>query len=125
MHFFVVEVFPGDGPAAPPARIHVPELAKSAAGGNTIDVDLKPHFTGDWSRFRLLQLKTGDSDSGTLPLRSEVIHVLDGSAVVTVDGKRYAGDAGFSVAVPSQLSRRIENVDAKPLNLIITEVMVA
>jgi mannose-6-phosphate isomerase-like protein (cupin superfamily) len=125
MHFFVVEVFPGDGPAAPPARIHVPELAKSAAAGNTIDVDLKPHFTGAWSRFRLLQLKTGDFDSDTLPSRSEVIHVLDGSAVITVDGERYAGDAGFSVAVPPRFFRRIENVDAKPLNLIITEVMVA
>lgn len=123
MHFFVVEVFPGDGSAAPPARIHVPGLSKVQGDGNSIDVDLTAHFTGDWLRFRLLELKTDAYDEATSASSAEVLYVLEGSAIITVQDERYAGVAGLSVAVPPGLSRRIDNLDsAHPLKIIITEV---
>lgn len=125
MHFFVVEVFPGEGTAAPPARIHMPKLDQNGASDNSINVDLRPYFTGAWSRFRLLELETGASDESLSPSSTEVLLVLDGSAVINVDEQRYQGNAGLSIAVPPRFSRRIENVESKPLKVIITEVMVA
>lgn len=126
MGFFVVEVFPGEGPAAEPARIHVPDLGAAASCGHSIDVDLTPYFTGDWRRFRLLELPVGACDESMSPNSTEVLHVLDGSAVITVKDDRYAGATGLSVAVPPRMPRRIENVNtARPLRVIVTEVTVA
>jgi mannose-6-phosphate isomerase-like protein (cupin superfamily) len=125
MHFFVVEVFPREGTAARPARIHVPQLDKNGASGNSRDLDLRPYFTGAWSRFRLLELAAGASDESLSASSTEVLHVLDGSAVINVDGQRYTGVAGLSVAVPPRFSRRIENVEYNPLTVIITEVTIA
>lgn len=125
MHFFVVEVFPAKGPASQPARIHVADCRKTTATGNSCDVDLSPHFTGDWLRFRQLELNSGFSDESVSASSTEVIHVLDGSASITVDGQSYHGENGLSVAVPPHFSRKIENLDsARPLKLIITEVAV-
>jgi len=126
MHFFVVEVFPGEGSASPPKRIHMPDLRKANGGTNSSDVDLTPHFTGDWLRFRLLELESAASDESLSASSTEVLHVLNGTAAIAVNGRRYTGSAGLSVAVPPNFSRKIENVDgSKPLSCIITEVAVA
>jgi mannose-6-phosphate isomerase-like protein (cupin superfamily) len=125
MHFFVVEVFPGDGPAAAPAHVHVPDRCTDAALLGSTEVDLTPYFTGDWRRFRLVGLPGGGYEEATSPEHTEVLHVLDGAAAITVDGQRYTGGAGLSVAVPPRLPRRVDNLDGeRPLRLIGTEVAV-
>ncbi|MBJ6766056.1 cupin domain-containing protein [Myxococcaceae bacterium JPH2] len=125
MHFFVVEVFPGKGPSAPSARFHLPDL-RPVAGGAAVDVDLRPHFTGDWKRFRLMELAPGVSDTVLSASTTEVVHVLSGSAAITVESERYTGAKGLSVAIPPGLSRTLKNVDStQPLRMIITEVTVA
>lgn len=123
MHFFVVEVFPGEGPPSPSVQVNVPALA---GDGGSVDVDLTPHFTGDWRRFRLLEIPPGGRDESESPSTTEVLLVVEGAGAVTVRGERYggdAGDAGLAVGVPPRTARVIENTDAaRPLRVIITEV---
>ncbi|MFF1381832.1 cupin domain-containing protein [Streptomyces sp. NPDC058308] len=126
MHFFVTEVFPGHGPAAAPARLHVPDLLGAGAGTRVAHVDLTPHFTGDWRQFRLLDLAAGDSVEEEVPAdRSIVLHVLEGTAVIHVAADAYAGGPGLSVAVPPKYAHRLVNTGAGPLRVISTEVGVA
>ena len=122
MCFFVVEVFPGEGPAAAPAHIHVPALRTAGRNGASIDVDLTPHFTGGWRRFRLFDLAARECDDSVSPSVTEVLHVIAGSAAITVGGEQYAGAAGLSVAVPPGTARKVENAGPDRLQLIATEV---
>jgi mannose-6-phosphate isomerase-like protein (cupin superfamily) len=124
MAFFVVEVFPGEGPAARPAHVHVPGLRTGGEPSGVAEVDLTPHFTGDWRRFRLIELAGGDRDRWRSADSTEVLHVVSGAAAITVDGQRYAGADGLSVAVPPRLSRLVENVGDDPLRVVATEVAV-
>jgi mannose-6-phosphate isomerase-like protein (cupin superfamily) len=124
MHFFVVEVFPGEGVAAPPAQVHVPTLLVGTGGIRSAAVDLTPHFTGDWYRFSLLEIPAGGAFGDTLiPDRSQVLHTLAGSAAITVEGVRYTGGAGLSGAVPPHHSYKVES-DGTPLSVISTQVRV-
>lgn len=102
MEFFVTEVFPDTGPPAPPATVHVPDLLAERPVGRSVQLDLGPHFTGDWRRFQLLEVPVGQGpvDLGVGALDSAVLHVLDGDAVITVDGEEFAGGKGLSLAVP-------------------------
>lgn len=122
MQFFVVEVFPGEGAAAEPVRVRIPECARSGPDGS-VEIDLQPHFTGDWRRFRWIEIAGAGAERAT-PADAQVIHVLEGEAEIEVDGaSRYQGGPGLSVAVPPNLARRIRNTDpARPLRAIITEV---
>jgi quercetin dioxygenase-like cupin family protein len=126
VHFFVVEVFPGTGTAAEPStRIHVPGRSAAGPDGASADIDLRPYFTGDWHRFRLRELAPGASERALSPTTAEVLHLLDGPGAVTVDGERYDGSAGLSVAVPPGLAREIMNLSPMlPLRVAITEVAV-
>lgn len=125
MHFFVVEVFPGTGPAAAPAHLHVPDRYAGPGPSRAAEVDLTPHFTGDWRRFRLVELAGGDRDEASPADRTEVLHVLAGPAAITVGGSRWTGGAGLSVAVPPGHRRVVESLGTgAPLRLIATEVAV-
>ena len=124
MHFFVIEVFPGEGPAAQPAQVHVPDLLGDDDGLRRADVDLSPYFTGDWRRFSLVELP-GGGELGELasPESTEVLHVLNGDATFVVDGETYSGQAGLSVAVPPGIAWSVVNADpGTPLSLISTQV---
>ncbi|MEU9078783.1 cupin domain-containing protein [Kitasatospora sp. NPDC004745] len=124
MHFFVTEVFPGEGPAAAPGRIHVPDLLAPAGTGLAAEVDLTPYFTGDWHRFRLLEVPASGRLEERVPAgRSIVLHVLEGSAVISVDGVPTVGSAGLSVAVPPGYAVTVANTGVSDrLRLISTEV---
>lgn len=123
VRFFVVEVFPGEGRGLKPALIHLPGLASDS--GST-DVDLKPYFSGDWRRFRLLEIAAQSHDDA-ITTNSEVVHVLNGSASIHVaDQWHYQGSGGLSLALPPGTQRRISNAAGnEPLRLIITEVAAA
>ncbi|MFF5145034.1 cupin domain-containing protein [Streptomyces sp. NPDC013157] len=124
MHFFVTEVFPGEGPAALPAHLHVPDLLAPREGHRSAEVDLTPYFTGDWQRFRLLEVPDGGRLDESVPAdRSIVLHVLDGSAVISVDGAEYSGGPGLSVAVtPGLAFTATSTAGPGPLRVISTEV---
>jgi mannose-6-phosphate isomerase-like protein (cupin superfamily) len=126
MHFFVTEVFPGQGPAARPSHVHVPSLLTEHDGHRAAEVDLTRHFTGDWRGFRLVEVPVGGRlTEPAVQRRSQVLHVLEGLALVTVEGQEYKGTAGLSVAVPPDLACTVENSgDAAALRLIVTEVTV-
>jgi mannose-6-phosphate isomerase-like protein (cupin superfamily) len=118
VHFFVVEVFPGEGPAAQPTRLHLPSIAVDGKA----DVDLTPFFTGDWERFRWLEIPAGGSEE-LMTANTEVMYVLEGGATVAVDGMReQRGSAGLAVAIPPGTPRRVANAGEAPLRLIVTEV---
>ncbi|MDV9194449.1 cupin domain-containing protein [Streptomyces sp. Wh19] len=101
MEFFVTEVFPNTGPPATPATVHLPDLLAEQPVGRGVRLDLGPHFTGDWRRFQLLEVPVGKSlaDLGVDARDSAVLHVLDGDAVITVDGEEFVGGKGLSLAV--------------------------
>lgn len=123
MHFFVVEVFPGEGAAAEPMCVQVPELLDERGGLRRAEVDLTPHFTGDWRCFTFTELPPGEQDCEFAhPENAEVLHVLAGSADVTVDGRAYQGGRGLSVAVPPGSSCRLSNSGDEPLRIIGVEV---
>ncbi|MFC8627577.1 cupin domain-containing protein [Streptomyces anulatus] len=127
MHFFVTEVFPGEGEAAMPAHLHVPVLLEQRSGHRTAEVDLTAHFTGDWQRFRLIEVPPGGVVEETVRKdRSVVLHVIEGAAVITTEGVAYDGGPGLSVAVPPAFAHSIRNTaDDRPLRLIGVEVGVA
>ncbi|MFI8106519.1 cupin domain-containing protein [Streptomyces sp. NPDC086023] len=127
MHFFVTEVFPGEGPAAPPAQVHVPDRLASRGGIRSAEVDLTPYFTGDWQRFRLLEVPAGIRFEEWVPAdRSIVLHVLQGSAVISVEGVDYPGGPGLSVAITPGSAFTVQYVSGpEPLRLISTEVRAA
>lgn len=126
MHFFVVEVFPGEGPSAKPGRIHVPDLLGPADDGlASAQVDLTPYFTGGWRELRLLDVPAGGRLDETTPAASSVVlHVLDGSANIVVDGVVHQGGAGLSAAVPPGFAWSVVNRAAAPLRLLSVEVEV-
>ncbi|MFJ1706973.1 cupin domain-containing protein [Kitasatospora sp. NPDC088346] len=126
MHFFVTEVFPGEGPAAPPAHLHVPDRLEPGAGIRSAEVDLTRYFTGDWRRFRLLDIPAGGRLDERVPTdRSIVLHVLEGSGAIVADGVRHPGGPGLSVALTPGLAFTVSPTGAQPLRLISTEVGVA
>src|SRR5690349_5998709 len=60
MHFFVTEVFPGQGPASPSMQTNLRNAAAELPGGHrAVECDLRPHFTGDWRSFSLIELDPG------------------------------------------------------------------
>ncbi|PGH52653.1 cupin domain-containing protein [Streptomyces sp. Ru87] len=129
MHFFVTEVFPGEGPAAAPAQLHVPDLLTAGAepGHRSAEVDLTPHFTGDWRCFRLVEVPAGGALRERVPAgRSIVLHVLEGRAVVAVDGTEHSGEPGLSVAVPPGYAYELSGpADGGPVRFVVTDVGVA
>ncbi|MFI9778707.1 cupin domain-containing protein [Streptomyces sp. NPDC051956] len=130
MHFFVTEVFPNAGPAKAPARVHVPGLLADRADGADIrsaSVDLTPYFTGDWQRFRLVEVAAGSRWEETVPAgTSVVLHVLEGSARIAVDSIGHTGGAGLSVAVPPRYPFTVDDTSGSGrVSLIVTEVGVA
>ncbi len=127
MHFFVTEVFPGEGPAAEPASVPVASRLTDRAGHRCADVDLTPYFTGDWHRFRLMEIPSdGQLDEEVPTQDSVVLHVLEGAAEITVAGQAHRGGTGLTVAVPPKYPYAVRNTsDAAPLTLISTEVGVA
>ncbi|WP_079074436.1 cupin domain-containing protein [Streptomyces atriruber] len=123
MHFFVVEVFPGEGEAVAPMRVQVPDLLDERQDRRRAEVDLTPHFTGDWRRFTLTELPPEkQTEESTHDANTEVLHVLSGSADVTVDGQAHHGRRGLSVAVPPGSSRTVRNAGDGPLQIIGVEV---
>lgn len=129
LHFFVVEMFPGQdtaGAAAKPAALHVPDQLPDGGGCRRADVDLTPHFTGDWRRFSLVEVPAG----GTLDLRNDsgratVAHLLTGTAAMVVEGESYSGGPGLSIASPAGATCFVRNRDAEaPLRLIVVEAAV-
>lgn len=125
MEFFVTEVFPNAGPASAPATIHVPDLLTVGPVGRAAQIDLGPHFTGDWQRFQLLELMTGDriEGLGIAERGSSVLHVLEGSGVILVDGLEFAGGKGLSVAIPPGHNASVAAVGMDgPLRLIVIEI---
>ncbi|MCP9211487.1 cupin domain-containing protein [Streptomyces sp. NEAU-Y11] len=126
MHFFVSEVFPGQGPTAKPSRLHVPDLLPPGTSTRVAHVDLTPHFTGDWRQFRLLDVAQGDRvDEQVPPDCSIVLHVLEGAVVIAIGDDEYAGSPGLSVAAPPKYAYRLVNTGNGPLRVISTEVGVA
>jgi mannose-6-phosphate isomerase-like protein (cupin superfamily) len=133
MHFFVTEVFPGTGRAKAPAHIHVPHLLPDSGAVRTAEVDLTAHFTGDWRRFRLVEVAAGARLRETTdPAASTVWHVLAGDARLTVgrdgdsDGTAHTGGPGLSVAAPPTCPIAVDNTHGTgPVSLIVTEVGVA
>jgi mannose-6-phosphate isomerase-like protein (cupin superfamily) len=127
MCFFVVEAFPCQGPPAKPAWVHVPDLLVDIGGLRAAELDLKPHFTGDWQRFRLIEIPaSGQLEERTAPDRSEVVHVLDGTAAITVDGQHHQGGPGLSAAIPPGTAWSAANAaGSEVLRLIATELAVA
>ncbi|MFB7983185.1 cupin domain-containing protein [Streptomyces vinaceus] len=123
MHFFVIEVFPGEGEAAEPAHLNVPALLPAPDGVRRARVDLRPFFTGDWHDFTLIEVPDGEAVAGAEHTdRTQVLHVLDGGAEFVVAGERHAGGPGLSLAVPPRTPWTVRA--AGPLSLISTEVTV-
>lgn len=123
MHFFVIEVFPHAGGAAAPAQLNVPAMLPDADGVRRATVDLRPYFTGDWHSFTLLDVPadgtvTEEAQAG----HAQVLHLLAGSAGFEVNGERYEGGAGLSLAVPPHTPWTVRS--AGPVSLISTRVAV-
>ena len=116
MAFFVVEVFPGAGPARPPALFTVADRPSP--------VDLTEFFTGPWKTFLEVTLAPGEGvDEHTRPGSAVVLLVVDGEAAITVDGETYLGGPGLCVGLPDSAARAVHNPSAdRPLRLIATEV---
>jgi mannose-6-phosphate isomerase-like protein (cupin superfamily) len=126
-HVFVTGVFPGEGEAARSAHLHVPALLEQRPGHRTAEIDLTPHFTGDWQRFRLLDVPAGGVVEETRRMdRSVVLHVIEGTAAITTAGSAHHGGAGLTVAVPPGFAHSVRNTaDGLPVRLISVEVAVA
>ncbi|MDH2393861.1 cupin domain-containing protein [Streptomyces sp. HNM0663] len=123
MHFFVIEVFPGEGRAAEPARLNVPAILPDADGVRRATVDLRPYFTGDWHSFALLDLPGGDTVTEEAQAgHAQVLHLLHGSAEFEVNGGRHEGGPGLSLAIPPRTSWTVRS--AGPVSLISTRVAV-
>jgi mannose-6-phosphate isomerase-like protein (cupin superfamily) len=121
MHFFVVEVFPHEGPAAAPARFEVPALLTGAPDGRRAVVDLRPHFTGDWRTFSLIEVPDGGTATRRTPPEStEVLYVVDGTAEFEVDGQHHTGGPGRCLAVQPRMTWTVRA--RSTLTLISTEV---
>lgn len=123
MHFFVAEMFPGQGEPAKPTLVHVPDHLVDRGPIRSAELDLTPHFTGDWRAFRLIEIPAGGRlDAVCAPDRSQVAHLLEGVATVTVDGQAKAGGAGLSAAIPSGLAwSAVNRSDSGPLSIIVIE----
>ncbi|KAF4407960.1 cupin domain-containing protein [Streptomyces lycii] len=121
MHFFVIEVFPNEGPAAEPAQLHVPSLLPEAGAARRATVDLRPYFTGDWHSLTLLDLPGGDTvREEAQDGHTQVVHVLDGSVEFEVEGARHTGGPGLSLAIPPRTPWTVRS--AGPVSLISTRV---
>lgn len=121
MHFFVVEVFPREGPAAAPARLDVPALSTGPADRRRAVVDLRQHFTGGWRTFSLIEVPDGGVAVREAPLEhTQVLYVVDGAAEFEVDGARHAGGPGHCLAVQPGMAWTVLARGA--LTMISTEV---
>lgn len=119
MQFFVVEVFPQDGPAAETATVNVPSLL--ARSRRRAVVDLRPYFTGDWRTFSLVEVPDGGTAVRETPdENTEVLYVVKGTAEFEVDGRRYTGGPGRCFAIQPHLDWKA--TARGPLILISTEV---
>jgi mannose-6-phosphate isomerase-like protein (cupin superfamily) len=116
MVFFVVEVFPGKGPAKPAAVFTVADRPSP--------VDLTEFFTGPWKTFQEMALAPGEGvGEHTRPGSAVVLLVVDGEAAVTVDDETYLGGPGLCVGLPDTAARAVHNPSTdRPLRLIATEV---
>jgi mannose-6-phosphate isomerase-like protein (cupin superfamily) len=121
MHFFVVEVFPNDAPPADPAQVTVPSLVTGPADRRRAVVDLRPHFSGDWRTFSLIEIPDGGTASREAPPENaQVLYVVDGAAELEVDGRPYAAEPGHCFAVQPRMEWTARARGA--LTLISTEV---
>ncbi|WP_374776147.1 cupin domain-containing protein [Streptomyces sp. NBC_01310] len=123
MHFFVIEVFPGEGPAAEPAQLNVPARLPDADGVRRATVDLHPYFTGAWHSFTLWDIPGDDTVTEEAQAdHAQVLHLLDGSAEFEVNGGRHQGGPGLSLAIPPHTPWTVRS--AGPVSLISTRVAV-
>ncbi|PRY38917.1 cupin domain-containing protein [Umezawaea tangerina] len=121
MHFFVIEVFPRDGAAGRPSRVAVPELASGPEGRRRAVVDLRPHFTGDWRTFSLIEVpEDGTAVREAPPGNTQVLYVVSGTVEFEVDGEHHRGGAGTCLAVGPRTTWTARAHSA--LTLISTEV---
>lgn len=133
MHFFVVEVFPGNGPSPEAERIPVHDRLRYAVGyrgyyGDDLrvgQVDLARHFTGPWRAFSEIEIPPEEAigpyraSGGT----AEVLFVAAGEADVTVGSQVRKGGPGLCVGAPLGSALTVRNrSDCQPLRLISTEV---
>ncbi|GAA2626611.1 MULTISPECIES: cupin domain-containing protein [Streptomyces] len=123
MHFFVIEVYPGEGRAAAPAHLNVPARLPDTDGVRRATVDLRPYFTGDWDSFTLLDVPGGDTVTEEAQAgHAQVLHLLDGNAEFEVYGERHEGGPGLSLAIPPHTPWTVRA--AGPVSLISTRVAV-
>jgi mannose-6-phosphate isomerase-like protein (cupin superfamily) len=126
MEMYVIEVFPGEGEAAPPRRLPLGRTAGSPDDPRRRTVDLAPLFTGPWGRFSVLELPPGGAlDTYSLDDRDEVLFVNRGKARVHIDGRVVDGERGLCAGIPPGTPRIVENRSAtQPLELLSAEVHV-
>lgn len=133
MQFFVVEIFPQQGPPRPAARISVrdqlqPSLGYRGYGGDDLlvaRVDLTRYFTGPWRAFTEIEVPP-DAALGpysTEPGTAEVLFVTEGEAEIVADSQALKGGPGLCLGSSLGSTLTVRNTsDSRVLRLISTQV---
>lgn len=133
MRFFVVEVFPHQGPPRAAVRISVrdqlqPSLGYRGYAGDDLRVarvDLTRHFTGPWRAFTEVEVPPDAAIGPYQPTAgtAEVLFVTEGEAEITADSQVLKGGPGLCVggSLASPLAVR-NSSDSRVLRLISTQV---
>jgi mannose-6-phosphate isomerase-like protein (cupin superfamily) len=133
MRFFVVEVFPQQGPPQPAVRIPVRSQLQPALGyrgypGDDLQVariDLTRYFTGPWSSFTEIEVPA-DSQLGPYQPEAgtaEVLFVTDGEAEVTAGSQALKGGPGLCVGGSLDATLTVRNTSGTGvLRLISTQL---
>jgi mannose-6-phosphate isomerase-like protein (cupin superfamily) len=133
MRFFVVEIFPHQGPPQAAVRIPVREQLQPRAeyrgcAGQDLrvaGVDLTRYFTGPWHSFTEIEIP---EDAAIGPYSRdertvEVLFVIEGEAEITADSQAHKGGPGLCVGSSLGSTLTVRNISGShPLRLISTEV---
>jgi mannose-6-phosphate isomerase-like protein (cupin superfamily) len=133
MHFFVVELFPHQGPPRAAVRIGVRDQLQPAPGyrGYTGDdvrvarVDLTRYFTGPWRSFTEIEVPadTAVSPYQAEPGTVEVLFVTEGEAELTAGSQVLKGGHGLCLGSSLGSSLTVRNPSSsRVLRLISTQV---
>jgi len=135
MRFFVVEMFPHQGPPGPAVRIGVRDQLQPLPGyrGYAEDdlrvatIDLTRHFTGPWRSFTEIEIPA-DAVIGPYQPRAattEVLFVTEGEAEVTAGSEVLKGGPGLCVGGSAASAVTVRNPsDTRVLRMISTQVAV-